>query len=174
MLLRDIFKVCASLAVVLTLVHVTKADDNDDAKLYRAEFINIQAQTKGILLKADQLVKAAPTDRSIPNLRQEIHALRGNVDNLRQRSVQSNLDEIKNGELSSKTFLVVSIGCEEIAFVLRALDSFLDTRDPDFLSWARRGQIITQELENTIATVDADSSALYGPEFFHDQMIGSE
>lgn len=119
-------QLCGALLCFVSLVCPANGQDQDSdaARLYRAQFIDLHAKTKQILERADELVRAAPTDRSIPDLRQQIHSTKEKVDQLQQRSVQSNLDEVKNGELSNKTFLLVSTGCEEINFVLRALDSF--------------------------------------------------
>jgi hypothetical protein len=142
------------------LLYPACAQDNDAARLYRAQFINLHANTKQMLARADELVRAAPTDASIPNLRQEISLLRNHVNELRVKSTQSNQEELKNGEFSNKTFLLVSAGCDEITFVLQALDGFLDTRDRDFFGLAKRGEDLTSSLEQAILTVEQDSSSL--------------
>ncbi len=142
------------------LMYPACAQDSDVARLYRAQFIDLHANAKQMLAQADELVRAAPTDASIPNLRQQITLLRNHVNQLRDKSTQSNQEKLKNGELSNKTFLLVSAGCDEILFVLQALDGFLDTRDRDFFGLAKRGEDLTSRLEQAILAVEQDSSSV--------------
>jgi hypothetical protein len=142
------------------LLYPAGAQDSDAARLYREQFIDLHANTKQMLARADELVRAAPTDASIPNLRQQISLLHNHVNQLRDKSTQSNQEELKNGELSNKTFLLVSAGCDEIDFELQALDGFLDTRDRDFFGLAKRGEDLTTSLEQAILTMEQDSSSL--------------
>ena len=150
----------AAVCIVLLAGSAYGQDDNDRARLYRSQFSVQHQRTKEIARSAEELVRAAPTDASIPHLRQEIHEIGIRVGRLREETTNANMDELKRGELSSKTFLLVSSACNQISFVLQAIDQFLETRDPDFLQLARHGGKIAEIVEELLSQEEEQDSKL--------------
>ena len=120
------------------------------AKIYREQFVQLHERTKAALARAEQQVKngSSPEDRS--ELRREGIALTTLVHRLSEESGRSYVEDSKRVENPNKDLLFIESGCEQLSFVLDALDSFLATEDKAFLSFAKRGNELASSIEELL------------------------
>jgi|SRR5579864_4612342 hypothetical protein len=150
-------------AIVLLAATCVFAQDSGTAKVFREQFAQLHKRTTDVMTRAEQTVRdgtAQTADGS--ELRHEILALTSLVHNLDEDAQRSYLnaltasrDALKEGgtrrtENPNKDVLFVEMGSEQLAFVLGALDNFLETEDKAFLGFAKQGNDLTSSIEKLL------------------------
>jgi hypothetical protein len=123
------------------------AQNRGATKVYKDQFMELHQKTTAMLARAEQEVKnnAPAEDRS--ELRHENLALTKLVHRLEEESARSYVDDSKSVQNPDKDLLVIESGCDQLGFVLGALDSYLDTGDSAFLGFAKKGSELVSSIE---------------------------
>ena len=147
---RFLWSLFTSCVVVVGLQLSTSAQDSGAAKVYRTQFIETRAKVKNILDRVDMLTRGAADNQTKQNLREEILALTKLIHRLDEEAGQSDIDAMNRGRESNKTLLLVNQGCMAMDYLLKALDSYLETNDRAFLSFAKDGSKLIDSVEKIL------------------------
>lgn len=130
----------------LSPVSIT-AQNRGATKIYKDQFVQLHEKTTTLLARAEQRVKTGASEEDRSELRHENLALTALVHRLGEESEKSYVEDSKRVQNPDKDLLFIESGCEQLSFVLAALDNYLDTRDSAFLGFAKKGNEIASSIE---------------------------
>ena len=128
------------------------AQDNGAVKVYRDQFIQLHARARTVLFRAEEQVRSAPAadSRAAADLREKtlalaklVHALEEDAGRSYVEGLRRAPDSTKAGQSPqnpNKTLLFVESGCDQMDFILGAVDNYLETGDRSFLRICEKGR----------------------------------
>jgi hypothetical protein len=111
------------------------------ASVYRSQYRDLRTKASGLLERS----RAPRADKLA--LQQEGFAMLKLVYRLQEEAGKDNLESLKKNQASDKSLLLVGRACDALAFMLAAIDNYLDTGDLAFVQLARQAIVLMDTTE---------------------------
>ena len=125
------------------------AQPGSEARVYVDQFTNLSNSGKQMLV---EVVDSQPQWAKSPSerlaLSKRLWALITLIHRLEETASEANIESFKQSRIRDKKLMLVTQGCDGLAFMLRALDFYVETEDRAFLGFARDGAELVARIKN--------------------------
>jgi len=136
--------VIVSLVGAVFLLHA----QNGQEKVWLEQSHSLHKKVLDLFQRAESAVSLPP--RESLSLQEEILAVSKLLHRLEEESERSNVDGVRKGKQDSRTPLLIAHGAKADDLVLAFLSSWLSTKNPEFLVFAKAARSVPEKIDGLL------------------------